>query len=254
LASPIRCHSSAPRARRTASAACRLPRLPNTAQTGPSKSSSTWRRSARSWASVTEARDARRCPTGCRTATPPTPSTSSAPDSPPGRRDEPAAATATVLDATRPDGTPLTLRWGPQLDLREITPTAHDAVTDETGKITDSRLAGYIAKYATKGTGKTTRRAHRRGPARRRPHRHPRRRTRHPHPPRHRRHRAPAVGRARSYRAGAERLARHHGSTVASSRFRASQVTAEVLLLVRCSRIRSRPRQGVDDAGQLLRP
>ncbi|MCF7551809.1 replication initiator [Pseudonocardia sp. WMMC193] len=65
------------------------------------------------------------------------------------------AAAATVLDVVRPDGTALALRWGAQLDLREITPTAHDAVTDEHGEITDSRLAGYIAKYATKGTGKT---------------------------------------------------------------------------------------------------
>ncbi|MFR9804819.1 replication initiator [Pseudonocardia sp. RS010] len=65
------------------------------------------------------------------------------------------AAAATVLDVARPDGTTLTLGWGAQLDLREITPTAHDAVTDEHGEITDSRLAGYIAKYATKGTGKT---------------------------------------------------------------------------------------------------
>jgi hypothetical protein len=65
------------------------------------------------------------------------------------------AATATAVDVTRPAGTALTLRWGAQLDLREITATAHDAVTDETGEITDTRLAGYIAKYATKGTGKT---------------------------------------------------------------------------------------------------
>jgi hypothetical protein len=65
------------------------------------------------------------------------------------------AATATALDVERPDGTTLNLRWGAQLDLREITPTAHDAVTDETGEITDTRLAGYIAKYATKGTGKS---------------------------------------------------------------------------------------------------
>ncbi|GAA4705874.1 hypothetical protein GCM10023215_52430 [Pseudonocardia yuanmonensis] len=60
------------------------------------------------------------------------------------------ATTATALDVERPDGTTLRLRWGAQLDLREITPTAHDAVTDDTGEITDSRLAGYIAKYATK--------------------------------------------------------------------------------------------------------
>jgi hypothetical protein len=65
------------------------------------------------------------------------------------------AATATALDVERPDRTSLTLRWGAQLDLREITPTAHDAVTDDSGEITDTRLAGYIAKYATKGTGKS---------------------------------------------------------------------------------------------------
>ncbi|MCF7551051.1 replication initiator [Pseudonocardia sp. WMMC193] len=67
------------------------------------------------------------------------------------------AAASSVLDVARPDGTTLALCWGAQLDLREITPTAHDAVTDETGEITDCRLAGYIAKYATKGTGKTDR-------------------------------------------------------------------------------------------------
>ncbi|WP_372463059.1 replication initiator [Pseudonocardia kujensis] len=65
------------------------------------------------------------------------------------------ATTATALDVERPDGTTLRLRWGAQLDLREITPTAHEAVTDDDGEITDTRLAGYIAKYATKGTGKT---------------------------------------------------------------------------------------------------
>ena len=65
------------------------------------------------------------------------------------------AAASTSIDVERPDGTVLTLRWGAQLDLREITASAHDAVTDETGEITDARLAGYIAKYATKGTGKT---------------------------------------------------------------------------------------------------
>lgn len=64
------------------------------------------------------------------------------------------AARAVALEVRRPDGTPLVLGWGTQLDVRRI--TAPDrAVTDEHGEITDASLAGYIAKYATKGTGKT---------------------------------------------------------------------------------------------------
>ena len=53
----------------------------------------------------------------------------------------------------RPDGTPLALVWGAQLDLRPITPTARGQLENDQGEITDVALAGYIAKYATKSTG-----------------------------------------------------------------------------------------------------
>ena len=98
-----------------------------------------------------------------------------------------------------PDGTPLVLGWGAQLDLRPVTPTAAaPARGRRTGEITDAALAGYIAKYATKSTGAVTRRRRRPAHPRRRPHRPPRR---HPAPPPHDRHRLaarrPAAVRAR---------------------------------------------------------
>jgi len=55
----------------------------------------------------------------------------------------------------RPDGTTMTLCWGAQLDLRPVTSSAARQVENDAGEITDSALAGYIAKYATKGTGAT---------------------------------------------------------------------------------------------------
>jgi hypothetical protein len=63
------------------------------------------------------------------------------------------AAHAATLITHRPDTTPLVLGWGAQLDLREVTATARQQIEDEHGEITDTALAGYIAKYATKGTG-----------------------------------------------------------------------------------------------------
>ena len=64
------------------------------------------------------------------------------------------AAQVAVLHIARPDGAPLTLRWGTQLDLRPVTPAAARQLEDaDTGELTDTALAGYIAKYATKGTG-----------------------------------------------------------------------------------------------------
>ena len=63
------------------------------------------------------------------------------------------AARTAMLTTHRPDGTPLPLGWGPQLDLREVTATARQQIEDDDGEITDAALAGYIAKYATKGTG-----------------------------------------------------------------------------------------------------
>ena len=65
------------------------------------------------------------------------------------------AAAAVALTVERPDGTPLVLRWGTQLDLRHITASRAAEVEDGDGQISEARLAGYIAKYATKGTGAT---------------------------------------------------------------------------------------------------
>jgi hypothetical protein len=65
------------------------------------------------------------------------------------------AAGAVTLTIARPNGEPLELVWGAQLDIRDITATAAEQIEDEHGQITEARLAGYIAKYATKGTGKS---------------------------------------------------------------------------------------------------
>jgi replication initiator protein RepSA len=64
-----------------------------------------------------------------------------------------AAARAATLTVHRPDGSPLVLGWGTQLDLREVTAAARAQIEDDAGEISDAALAGYIAKYATKGTG-----------------------------------------------------------------------------------------------------
>ncbi len=63
------------------------------------------------------------------------------------------AARTAVLTVPRPDATPLMLGWGVQLDIRHITPAGARQVEDDTGRISEAALAGYIAKYATKGTG-----------------------------------------------------------------------------------------------------
>lgn len=60
-----------------------------------------------------------------------------------------AAAGGVVVTTTRPDGSTLSLRWGEQLDIR---PVNHEDTTDSDA-IGERALAGYIAKYATKGTG-----------------------------------------------------------------------------------------------------
>ncbi|MFC4949035.1 replication initiator [Pseudonocardia sp. GCM10023141] len=66
------------------------------------------------------------------------------------------AVTTATLTVNRPDDTPLGLRFGTQVDVRPVTRSAARAVEDpDTGAITDTALAGYIAKYATKGTGAT---------------------------------------------------------------------------------------------------
>jgi hypothetical protein len=64
-----------------------------------------------------------------------------------------AAAQMVVLVTERPDGTPLLLRWGVQVDLREIRAAGAAEIEAEDGS--EASLAGYVAKYATKGTGTT---------------------------------------------------------------------------------------------------
>lgn len=62
------------------------------------------------------------------------------------------AARDVDLDTVRPDGQPLTLHWGRQVDVRVVTATT-DSPDDQA--LTDTALAGYIAKYSTKGSGKS---------------------------------------------------------------------------------------------------
>jgi hypothetical protein len=65
------------------------------------------------------------------------------------------AAAAVTVTTTRPDGARLTLAWGKQIDVRRVHPDTAGELEDDTGQIAEPRLAAYIAKYATKGTGKT---------------------------------------------------------------------------------------------------
>ncbi|GAA3857580.1 replication initiator protein RepSA [Saccharothrix violaceirubra] len=65
-----------------------------------------------------------------------------------------AAARASRVEQKHPDGTTTVMRWGAQVDVRTIRPADADRFEDD-GAISESRLAGYVAKYATKGTGKS---------------------------------------------------------------------------------------------------
>ncbi|WP_460404155.1 replication initiator [Actinophytocola sediminis] len=62
-----------------------------------------------------------------------------------------AAASTVVVKTVRPEGGQLQFAWGTQTDIRPIGSDVEDA----DGEISERALAGYIAKYATKGTGKT---------------------------------------------------------------------------------------------------
>jgi hypothetical protein len=53
------------------------------------------------------------------------------------------------------DGQTWELAFGEQIDIRPIRPADAGKVEDDRGVITDDRLASYVAKYATKGTGKS---------------------------------------------------------------------------------------------------
>ncbi len=66
-----------------------------------------------------------------------------------------AAAGAAYATTALPDGTPLVLTWGDQVDVRRIEPMGSAELEDNAGRISEARLAAYIAKYATKGTGKS---------------------------------------------------------------------------------------------------
>ena len=66
-----------------------------------------------------------------------------------------AAAAGVTLTTHRPDGTALALTWGQQTDIRRVQPATLTEIEDANGQISEQRLAAYIAKYATKGTGKT---------------------------------------------------------------------------------------------------
>jgi hypothetical protein len=65
------------------------------------------------------------------------------------------AARSVAVTVARPEGVELELTWGRQIDVRDITPTAVEHLEDDIGNISEERLASYIAKYATKGTGKS---------------------------------------------------------------------------------------------------
>lgn len=61
----------------------------------------------------------------------------------------------TRLSGPEIHGTRHSFTWGTQIDVRPIRAANASQVENEHGVITDDRLASYVAKYATKGTGKT---------------------------------------------------------------------------------------------------
>ncbi|MBB5153032.1 replication initiator [Saccharopolyspora phatthalungensis] len=66
-----------------------------------------------------------------------------------------AAHACTRVTSPDIDGRTWELAFGGQIDIRPIRPAEAGRVEDERGVITDDRLASYVAKYATKGTGKS---------------------------------------------------------------------------------------------------
>jgi hypothetical protein len=65
------------------------------------------------------------------------------------------AAAAVAITTCRPDGECLELVWGEQVDIRRVNPATAERVETVDGGISEAQLAGYVAKYATKGTGKS---------------------------------------------------------------------------------------------------
>ncbi|MHA6797772.1 replication initiator [Bounagaea algeriensis] len=90
-------------------------------------------------------------------------------DGPAGPEDEtPVWATTTLVteavrgahrDARLPapeiDGQAREFTWGEQLDVRPVQPADAGQFEEPDGAISDDRIASYVAKYATKGTGKS---------------------------------------------------------------------------------------------------
>lgn len=66
-----------------------------------------------------------------------------------------AAAASVELLSHRPEGEVLELTWGEQVDIRRVNPATVERVEGPDGSISEAQLAGYVAKYATKGTGKS---------------------------------------------------------------------------------------------------
>jgi hypothetical protein len=64
-----------------------------------------------------------------------------------------SAARSVLVESFRPDGTVLDLVWGEQVDVRPIRAASAHQVEDDAGAVSDGKLAAYVAKYATKGTG-----------------------------------------------------------------------------------------------------
>jgi hypothetical protein len=76
-----------------------------------------------------------------------------------------AAARWASVSSERPDGTPIDLRWGEQVDFRPIRPAQAHEVEDEHGSISEAKLAGYVAKYATKAPARAKPRTARSAPS-----------------------------------------------------------------------------------------
>ena len=66
-----------------------------------------------------------------------------------------AAHAQVKVTAPEIDGQARDLSWGRQLDVRPIKPANAPDFEDDQGQITEDRLSSYVAKYATKGTGKS---------------------------------------------------------------------------------------------------
>lgn len=65
------------------------------------------------------------------------------------------AASAVSITTCRPEGECFELVWGEQVDIRRVNPATVERLEGPGGAISEGQLAGYVAKYATKGTGKS---------------------------------------------------------------------------------------------------